>query len=69
MPKEQIVDYFIYGKIQGLRNLKDNNIIYQEDDSNNYKTISFTLTIHFANLISMETRILKLTAHNFLLTN
>ncbi len=29
--KDQSVDYYFYGKIQGLRTLKGNKIDYQED--------------------------------------
>jgi hypothetical protein len=35
--KDQKVDYFMYGRIQGLRTLKGDDINYDEDN-NNYKT-------------------------------
>jgi hypothetical protein len=40
MLNKQIVEYFIFGRIQALRTLKDNNINYQEDDSNNKTLLS-----------------------------
>ena len=38
--KDQTIDYFLYGKITGLRTLKGNNIDYQtlNDDEQNYNT-------------------------------
>lgn len=43
--REQIVDYFMYGKIQGLRTLKGDDINYQEKDELNSKTIPSALQL------------------------
>jgi len=37
--REQTVDYYMYGKIQGLRTLKGDDINYQERDELNYTTL------------------------------
>lgn len=33
---QHTIDYFIYGRIAGIRILKGENINYQEDEENNY---------------------------------